>query len=65
MGYRCSVQEATGFSPYALMFGIPPTIPPAIRERMSPSVGFDQVESSRELETKSVAAQAHVRYSSS
>ncbi len=34
MGYRCSAQRATGYSPYQLLYGVPPVVPPAIRERV-------------------------------
>jgi len=34
MGYRCSKQAATGLSPYEILFGTQPIIPPAIRERV-------------------------------
>ena len=48
MGYRCSVQEATGFSPYALVYGVTPVIPPAIRERVNPPLSFSNVEAAAE-----------------
>lgn len=48
MGYRCSVQESTGFSPYALLYGVPPTIPPAIKERLSPTISFDNIDKAAE-----------------
>lgn len=35
LAYRCSPQAATRYSPYELMFGVPPVVPPAIRERMA------------------------------
>jgi transposase InsO family protein len=33
LGYCCSEQESTGFSPYILMYGHHPIIPPAVAER--------------------------------
>ena len=33
LGYNSSVQASTGMSPYHVMFGVPPTVPPAIKER--------------------------------
>ena len=35
MGYNMSTQAALGFAPYHLLYGRPPVIPPAIRERHS------------------------------
>ena len=34
LGYRCSVQASTGFSPYHLLFGVHPVVPPAVKERV-------------------------------
>ena len=34
LGYRASRQAATGLSPYEMLFGTRPIIPPAIKERM-------------------------------
>jgi hypothetical protein len=34
LGYRCSRQAATGLSPYQLLYGTTPVIPPAIKERL-------------------------------
>lgn len=34
MGYRCSRQKSTGFSPYEMLYAVAPVVPPAIRERM-------------------------------
>ena len=44
LGYNCSTQEATGFSPYHLLHGVQPTIPPAIKPRFEGSVAFDSVD---------------------
>jgi transposase InsO family protein len=45
LGYRCSKQAATGFSPYELLYGVPPIIPPAIKERMTePVLDFADVD---------------------
>ncbi|KXZ54997.1 hypothetical protein GPECTOR_3g161 [Gonium pectorale] len=35
VAYRCSPQASTRYSPYELMFGVPPVVPPALRERMA------------------------------
>ena len=44
LGYRSSVQSATGFAPYYLLYGQQPTVPPAIRERMEEPIDFDDPE---------------------
>ena len=41
MGYRCSPQQSTGLSPYAMLYARNPTIPPAIRERMEEPFNLD------------------------
>jgi transposase InsO family protein len=41
LGYRCSAQESTGFSPYQLLYGRLPVIPPAIYPRMAEPIDFD------------------------
>ena len=35
LGYNCSKQQSTGFSPYFLLHGVEPVIPPAIKERVA------------------------------
>ena len=45
LGYRCSVQAATGLCPYEiLLHGCKPTVPPAIMERMTDEIDFDDAE---------------------
>ena len=44
LGYLCSAQRATGFSPYELLYATHPVVPPAIRERMIDPIDFDDVE---------------------
>jgi hypothetical protein len=41
MGYRMTPQAATHLSPYSLMFGTFPVIPPAIVERISVPIDYD------------------------
>ena len=41
LGYRCSVQQSTGYSPYQLLYATRPTIPPAVRERFEEPIDFD------------------------
>ncbi|KXZ55384.1 hypothetical protein GPECTOR_3g510 [Gonium pectorale] len=39
LAYRCSPQASTRYSPYELMSGVPPVVPPALRERMAEPLG--------------------------
>jgi hypothetical protein len=39
LAYRCSPQAATKFAPYTLMYGVPPVVPPAVRERLQEPIG--------------------------
>lgn len=41
LGYRCSPQQSTGFSPYQLLHAHGPVIPPAVVERLSEPLDFD------------------------
>jgi hypothetical protein len=41
LGYRCSPQSSTGFSPYELLYAQQPVIPPAIVERLTEPIDFD------------------------
>lgn len=41
LGYRCSPQRSTGFSPYQLLYAQQPVIPPAIVDRLSEPIDFD------------------------
>ena len=44
LGYRCSVQAATGLCPYEILHGCKPIVPPAIMERMSEPINFDDAD---------------------
>jgi transposase InsO family protein len=45
LGYRCSPQQSTRYSPYELLYGgIKPVIPPAIRERLQEPLDLDDVQ---------------------
>ena len=44
LGYRCSPQKATGFSPYYLVHGVHPVVPPAIRERFAYELDFPDMQ---------------------
>jgi hypothetical protein len=48
MGYRCSVQAATKFSPYKMLYGVDPYIPPAVREKFVDEVDLDDREAAIE-----------------
>ncbi|GLI63656.1 hypothetical protein VaNZ11_006693 [Volvox africanus] len=40
LAYRCSPQASTRYSPYELMYGVKPIVPPDVRERMAEPLGF-------------------------
>ena len=42
LGYNASTQKSTGFSPYYLVYGVAPVIPPAVKERMLPELDLEQ-----------------------
>jgi hypothetical protein len=44
LGYNCSVQSSTRFSPYHLLFCHQPVVPPAIKQRMEQPLNFDDPE---------------------
>ena len=44
LGYRCSIQASTGFSPYQMMFAVTPTLPPAVKERLSAPIDMEDQE---------------------
>lgn len=41
LGYRCSPQQSTGLSPYELLFAHAPVIPPAVFDKISTPIDFD------------------------
>jgi hypothetical protein len=41
LGYRCSPQASTKISPYELMFARRPVVPPAVVQRLSQPIDFD------------------------
>jgi hypothetical protein len=41
MGYRCSPQKSTGFSPYELLYAQTPVLPPALVARLDQPIDFD------------------------
>ena len=43
LGYRVSPQESTKLTPYQLMYAVPPTIPPALKERFTEPINFDDI----------------------
>jgi len=56
MGYRCSIQAATRFSPYKMLYGVDPYVPPAVREKFADEVDLDN----REAAVDSILARAEV-----
>lgn len=40
LGYNASPQQSTGYSPYMLLYGRVPTVPPATRERLASPLDF-------------------------
>jgi hypothetical protein len=44
MGYRCSPQKSTGFSPYEMLYAQTPVLPPATVAKLSTSIDFDSPE---------------------
>eukprot|EP00882_Tetradesmus_deserticola_P002735 GHRQ01002908.1.p1 GENE.GHRQ01002908.1~~GHRQ01002908.1.p1 ORF type:complete len:1949 (-),score=411.99 GHRQ01002908.1:1876-7140(-) len=41
LGYNCSPQRSTGYSPYELLFAHAPVVPPATADRMREPIDFD------------------------
>jgi hypothetical protein len=44
LGYRCSKQSSTGFSPYELLYGRQPVFPSAVQPKMEEPLDFDSQE---------------------
>ncbi len=44
LGYNCGVQQSTGYAPYTLVYGVPPVLPAARRERLDQSINIENVE---------------------
>jgi hypothetical protein len=44
LGYRCSPQASTGYSPYELLYARRPVIPPAVMQQVSAPLSFDDPE---------------------
>jgi hypothetical protein len=40
MGYRASIQASTGLSPYEMIFGLNPVVPPEGRDKWGDDVDF-------------------------
>eukprot|EP00877_Chromochloris_zofingiensis_P007303 jgi/Chrzof1/2826/Cz12g00080.t1 len=41
LGYRCSPQKSTGYSPYELLYARRPTVPPAVRDKLAEPVDMN------------------------
>jgi hypothetical protein len=50
LGYRCSPQKSTGYSPFFLLHGVEPVVPPAVRERFDYDLEFPDVADERAQE---------------
>jgi len=58
LGYNCSVQKSTGFSPYQLLFAQTPVVPPATREITdAPLDDEDPVRMAEQLHARVLAHQ--------
>jgi hypothetical protein len=56
LGYRCSPQASTGFTPYLLTYGVEPTLPPAIKVRLMEPICFEDVKlAAKELQMRAAA----------
>ncbi len=60
LGYRCSRQSATGLSPYEMLYGTAPVIPPAIRERFAEPLDLDDPDAAAEhMQRRAALMQQH------
>jgi hypothetical protein len=57
LGYNCSPQASTRCSPYQLLYGVPPTLPPAIKERMQEPLPLGAVGAPLGPQTQDEAAE--------
>jgi hypothetical protein len=48
LGYQCSKQRSTGYTPYELMFARPPVVPPAVQEVLQQPLDFDNADAAEE-----------------
>ncbi len=54
LGYRCATQASTGFSPYEMLYARKPVVPPAVFEKLSEPIDFDDTQSAAETLCKRI-----------
>lgn len=55
LGYNASVQQSSGFSPYFILHGVSPVVPPAVKERLEPPLDLNDPELAQALLTRAAA----------
>ena len=57
LGYRCSPQQSTKFSPYYLLHGVQPVVPPAVHKEFTAPLNFENSAESvfRNMEIRAAA----------
>jgi hypothetical protein len=60
LGYRCSRQSSTGFSPYELLYARQPVLPGAVQERLSEPLMFVEGPGAQEAAAASILQRAEL-----
>lgn len=55
LGYNASTQGSTGYSPYYLLHGVQPVVPPAVKERMEPPLDLADPSAAQALLERAAA----------